>query len=202
MVGGGPFLLHILPAQSLPSETSLLTLFLSPRPLLYLSPYHWTVACLITHADTNVRVENCRCRYRTSFLLLLSSLSVHPSHFFINPPFRQEGDMTLSAPFWQRHISPYQSSICRLYMYVFALRVCVCAGWGLASGRLPVNTDLCDGSISDFIISDKARVEQEVNEGLWGLGKEVMLGAGSLQPYIQANKTQTGSISPMMWADM
>lgn len=52
--------------------------------------------------------------------------------------------------------------------------VCVCA----ASGRLAVNTDLCDGSVNDFIISDKALKEKEVIENLWGLdGTEVMLGA-------------------------
>lgn len=203
MVGGGPFLFYILWAQSLPPETSLLTLFLSPHPLLYLSLYVCTVACLITHVDPNFRVRAVGAgATHLLYYYFPPFLSTLPHHV-VNPPFRQAGDTVLSAPLWQRHISPYQSSICPLYTYVLpCVCVCVCAGGGLASGRFPVNTDLCDGSVNDFIIWDKARVEQGVSEDLWGLGEEVMLGAGSLRPQTQAYKTQTGSSLLIKWADM
>ena len=41
--------------------------------------------------------------------------------------------------------------------------VCVCVhkGGGAASGRFPVNIDLCDSSVNDFIACDETRVEQE-----------------------------------------
>lgn len=63
----------------------------------------------------------------------------------------------------------------------------VCVGGGAASGRFPVNTDLCDGS-NDFIICDKARVEQEVSEGSLRC---------CLQTYRLYNP-KTGSSSPLM----
>lgn len=47
--------------------------------------------------------------------------------------------------------------------------LCVCAGGGHASGRFLVNIDLGDGSVNDFIIWDKARVEQEVRVFGFGL---------------------------------
>ena len=39
--------------------------------------------------------------------------------------------------------------------------MCVHKGGGAASGRFPVNIDLCDSSVNDFIACDETRVEQE-----------------------------------------
>lgn len=121
MVGGRPFLFYIPSALSLPSETpsslpQSLTLFSPPHALLY--PLHTTVARLITHADTDFRVENWWCRCHSSFLCLPLP------HFMVSPPFRQAGDTVLSASLTDR--SQPLSIINLQTIYVFALCVCVC----------------------------------------------------------------------------
>lgn len=70
--------------------------------------------------------------------------------------------------------------------------MCLCA-----SGRFPVNIDLCDGSLNDYIICDKTWVEQEVSEDLWGLGEEVLVAAGVPKTSRLYNPI-TESISPIM----
>lgn len=66
--------------------------------------------------------------------------------------------------------------------------VCVCVYVrGATSGRFPVNTDLCDSSINDYIICDKTWEGEEVSEGLWVLGAEV--------PNFESN-------SPIIWCDV
>lgn len=58
--------------------------------------------------------------------------------------------------------------------------LCVRSGGGAASGRFPVNTDLCDRTASAFILTDNATwVRQEESEGLL---VETLADAGSRSP--------------------
>lgn len=163
-------------------------------PLLFLQypPYN-TAVCLITHSVTDwewLRVGNC---------------NAGATHLFSPPLFiiwsallsGRQRDTVLSAPLWQRDLSPYQSSICSLYMSLPCVCLCVCARGGAASGRFPVNTDLREGTINDFIIGDKARIEQEVSEGLWCLGEEVTLGAGVPKILCTVFKTPKQETDPL-----
>lgn len=150
---------------------------------------------LITHADTDLRAGNWRCRCHSSFLSPLPSLlSPSPSFLFIWSALLSGRHGAISPSLTERS---QPLSIINLPTIYVSCPVCVCAGGGAASGRFPVNTDLCDGSVNDFITCDKTRVEQEVSEGVWGLGEEVTLGA-RVPETSRLYNPKTGSSSPIM----